>query len=311
MLSANPIFYNIPQFHEKVNFYLKIEGLNIAHSIKLKTAIYLLNDLEKNFGITPEKNTIIESSSGNLGVALSILCKERGYRFICVTDPNISSQNENLIRCYGATVLKVEEKDENGGYLKTRIRYIHHQLSLHKNMAWTNQYANENNILAHYETTAKEILDEIKNIDYLFVGAGTTGTLMGCLRYFKKHSPKTKVIAVDAEGSVTFGGAPKKRYIPGIGTSEKPEISQYETVENIMTIDEPATIRCAHHMLSTYGLLLGGSSCSVIEAVKRYPFTPYQQANVVAICPDLGEKYLNTIYNPSWVSKHFNLALEN
>lgn len=308
-ISHNNLYLKLKHFCPNVHLFLKLEGLNIAHSIKLKTAKFLLDGLEKQRKITPGKHTIIESSSGNLGVALSILCKERGYNFICVTDPNITNYNETVMRCYGTEVVKVTNRDQNGGYLNTRINFIKSIIKNEKNIIWTNQYANKDNIKAHYSTTAKEILQDIPQVNYVFIGAGTTGTLMGCIKYFKKYSPCTKVIAVDAAGSVTFGGKSKKRYIPGIGTSVKPEIANAEKVSNVLLVDEVSTIRMAHNMLKNHGVLLGGSSASVIQAIHDYNFSPEGAINVVAVCPDFGDKYVDTIYNSEWVLKNFNINI--
>ncbi len=300
------LFYDANWWREDITLYLKMEGLNRAHSIKLKTAMALLKGVEDKVDCQSQKITVIESSSGNLGVALSILCKERGYPFICVTDPNISSQNEALMKAYGASVVKVTKTDENGGYLTTRIQYIEEALIKTSNLFWTNQYSNQDNIQAHFDTTAKEIFNGIKNIDYLFIGAGTTGTLMGCIQYFKKYSPATKIIAVDALGSVTFGYPAAKRRIPGIGTSLKPPISNVEVPSSIVLVKEEDTIKTAHQILKESALLLGASSCSVMHAIKQYAFIKgCKKPRVVAICPDFGEKYLETIYNKDWIHQYF------
>lgn len=309
-ISFPNFFFKLKDFYGLQSASLKLEGLNIAGSIKIKTAAFLIKGLEKEGRITPEKNTIIESSSGNLGIALSIICKQKGYRFICVVDPNISLKSETYMNLYGAKVVKVTKKDASGGYLSTRIEYIKTALQNDSNLVWPNQYANVDNPLAHYNQTSKEILDEFPNIDYIFIGAGTTGTLMGCINFFRKFSPNTKIIAVDAEGSVTFGNPPLPRYIPGIGTSRKPEILDADIVQNVITVNERDAVLMCHSMLEKYGLFLGGSTGSVLHALKVY--RPYINDNdqIVAISPDFGEKYLETIYNAEWVKRTLNLDIK-
>lgn len=306
---SEPIFYYLKNFFTLQNCFLKLEGLNIAGSIKLKTALSLLNNIEKN-GFSPRNNKIIESSSGNLGVALSIVCKSRGYDFTCVVDPNISLQNENLMKVYGANLIKVQMKDKQGGYLGTRIDLINEMLNHDKNLIWTNQYASWANPAAHSKTTAKEILNEFPNPHYIFIGAGTTGTLVGTAKFIKKINPNVKIIAVDSVGSVTFGFEPSKRHIPGLGTSKKPLILDTKHVDKVILVHEKDAVKMCHRMLNMYGLFLGGSTGSVLHAVQE--FAPNLQKNsiIVAISPDFGDKYISTIYNQEWVEKNFNFMID-
>ena len=310
-LKINNLFYKLSNFLGITNLYIKVEGLNIAGSIKIKPAAALLENLEKNHKITPQKNTIIESSSGNLGIALSIICKQKGYTFICVIDPNISYTAEKLMVAYGTKLIKVTERDKNGGYLSIRINKIKQLMKDNSDIVWTNQYAALTNTESHYQTTAKEILKQIKNIDYLFIGAGTTGTLTGCAKYFAEKSPNTKIIAVDAYGSVTFNNKSFKRLIPGLGTSRKPEIFNNYNIHDVILIKEPDTIRMCHYLLKKYGLFLGGSSGTVIEAIRQFSknHTINKTSKIVTISPDFGDKYINTIYDYHWIEKNYNIQL--
>lgn len=305
-IASPPLFYLLSDLLEGSEVFVKLEGLNIAGSIKLTTAKGLIASLEKK-GVINEKTKLVESSSGNLGVALSIVCKEKGYPFICVTDPNILPENERLIAIYGATLIKITERDANGGYLASRIKFIHEMLAKDPNCIWLNQYANPANPAIHYEKTGQEILDQFPKVDFLFVGAGTTGTLMGCASLFKERSPHTKVIAVDTTGSVTFGFPPKKRYIPGVGTSRRPEIVDESKVDEIILIDEQETVKMCRHLLQKYGLFLGGSSGTVIQGICSYANKIPKGSVVVTISPDFGPKYMDMIYDDAWVNERFDL----
>ena len=302
MLKWNPTWLDARKFLFR-NSHIKLEGMNVAGSIKLKTATYLLDDLQKS-GKIRRGSTIIESSSGNLGIALSILCKNRGHKFICVTDPNSSPISEEIMKFYGAHVAKVTNKDPNGGYLATRINLIREMTSKNPNIVWTNQYASPSNVKAHYQTTAKEIYQRFSDLDYLFIGAGTTGTLVGCATFFKKFSPSTKIIAVDSTGSVTFGGQSAPRYIPGIGTSRQPEILSMDNIYDVLTIPESQGVIECNRLLREFGVFLGGSSGSVICAARRY-LNAKRGAKSVIISPDFGDKYKATIYNKEWVEEKF------
>jgi N-(2-amino-2-carboxyethyl)-L-glutamate synthase len=310
-IKSDNIFYKLSNFLGIDSLYIKLEGLNIAGSIKIKPAVSLIENLERTHKISPQKTTIIESSSGNLGIALSICCKQRGYRFMCVVDPNISYLAKKLMLMYGAKLIKITKKDINGGYLNTRIDKIKQIIKENSNIVWANQYANFSNTESHYQTTAKEILDQIKNIDYLFIGAGTTGTLTGCAKYFAEQSPNTKIMAVDAYGSVTFNNKSFKRLIPGLGTSRKPEIFNSYNIYDVILINEPDTIRMCHYLLKKHGLFLGGSSGAIIEAIRQCAKKGIlkKDSSVVTISPDFGDKYIATIYNKYWLEKNYNKKL--
>ncbi len=301
-------FFALERFEGETDVYLKLEGLNLAGSIKIKTALRMLKGLETRQMVSPGRNKIIESSSGNLGIALSMICHERGYEFCCVVDPNISPRSLELIRLYGGRIEFVTEPDPNGGYLQSRIQRIEELLAADPTLVWTNQYANPDNVLAHYETTAVEIHSQFPKLDFLFIGAGTTGTLVGCARYFAEKSPLTKIIAVDPVGSVTFGGPSKRRLIPGLGTSRRPEITCLDNVHKVITVSEEDTIRTSLEVLDRYSLFIGPSTGTVLHGVRCYPLDFQKNATIVVISPDFGDKYLDTVYNPAWVQKHYAMA---
>lgn len=305
-MNQSTTFFILNNFTNNTNLLLKLEGLNPAGSIKIKPAINMINALEKLGQVSPAQNTIIESSSGNLGIALSLVCKIKGYKFICVTDPNISEVSKKYIKLYGAEIIVVTERDENGGYLNTRIRLIKEMLKNDINLVWLNQYASANNVESHFNETAHELFNSFKNIDYLFVGVGTSGTAMGCMNYINSHNLKTKLIAVDALGSVSFGFPSAKRVIPGIGTSRKPEILDTSLINDVILAPEKETVLMCHDILHRYGLLIGGSTGSVLYGVKHYS-TKQELSNktIVVISPDFGDKYIDSIYNDHWVNTNF------
>ncbi len=286
------------------HLFLKLESMNPSGSIKLKTAVGMVGALE-HAGLIKPSTRLIESSSGSLGVALSMIAAERGYSFTCVVDPNISEQNLKLMNAFGVNIVRVTERDENGGYLGTRIRYIKNLVNADPDIIWLNQYANPENPGAHYRTTAPAIAEAFPHFDYLFIGAGTTGTMMGCLEYFGKHRPEIKIVGVDSIGSVTFGYPPSKRCIPGLGTSRRPEICNPTGLHDHVMVPELNTVRMCRHLARSEGLLLGGSTGTVLAGVEMWRDRMAPDAVVVAISPDLGDRYLDTIYNDEWVQEKF------
>jgi 2,3-diaminopropionate biosynthesis protein SbnA len=283
---------------------LKLEGFNPAGSIKLKTAISLINNLEQS-GQLNRGARLIESSSGNLGVALAMICANRGYHFCCVVDTNAAEDSISTMKALGVMVIVVTEEDENGGYLNSRIQYIKRKVAQDNTLIWLNQYGNQLNPQAHEVTTAAEILAKSPNVDYVFIGAGTTGTLMGCARHFRARNHHAKIIAVDVVGSVTFGNAPGPRKIPGLVTSRRPEICDASLVDDIIHVTEADSIAKCRWYARKSGLLLGGSTGSVLSGIDQYRRHIEPGSTVVSISPDRGEKYLHTIYCDDWVGTHF------
>jgi 2,3-diaminopropionate biosynthesis protein SbnA len=287
--------------------HVKCEALCMAGSIKIKPALRMVEALEAADRIGPD-SVLIESSSGNLGVALSIVAAAKGYRFVCVTDPVSSPTNRKLMLAYGASIIVVDKRDRNGGFLATRIELINEMCARDPRYVWVNQYENEDNWRSHYFATAPEILASFPKTDWLFVGAGTTGTLMGCVRYFREHSPQTRIIAVDSVGSVTFGGAPGSRKIPGLGTSRVPPIFNPVEIQRVVMVPEELAIRMCRS-LARRGFLFGGSTGTVLAGVCSCAAEIRPDDIVVAPSPDFGERYLDSIYDDEWIATHFPNAI--
>lgn len=285
--------------------HLKVEGLNPAGSVKLKTAVALIEDAERSGALGPG-GRVVESSSGNLGIALSMVCAVKGYPFTCITDPNASLRSVATMRALGAEVVVVGERDANGGYLGSRIARLKAMLAVDPKLTWTNQYANSANPRVHFERTAAAILRNVPQVDVLFVGAGTTGTLVGSAAHFRQFSPHTRIVAVDTAGSVTFGHPAGPRHIPGLGTSRRPELCTTENVDEVVLVDEADAIRTCRLLAREHGILVGGSTGSVLAAVRAAQLAP--DSRVVAIGPDLGDRYLDTVYDDDWVTARFGTA---
>ena len=295
------LFYRLPAFAGSHDVFLKLEGFNITGSIKIKTAIGLIEDLEQRGLARPSQTVIVESSSGNLGLALSLVCAIKGYEFICVTDPNANRATIRGMELYGAKVIVVNDRDTAGGFLGSRLNKIDQILQSEPNAIWLNQYANIANKNVHAEQTANEIAREFDKVDWVFVGAGTTGTLGGISERLRREFPTIKVIAVEPAGSVTFGGAPGKRNIPGIGASVRPKLADLANPDKVVTVDEEKTVEVCLSFVRDYHLLVGGSTGTVLAAVQQF-IPEFRPGNtIVAVSPDFGEKYLDTVYDSAWV----------
>ena len=282
------------------SLFLKCEGFNFAGSVKLKAATEMVEAADRDGTLTPG-SILVESSSGNLGVALSIVAASKGYRFVCVTDSRCNLSTRLLMEALGTEVHVITEPDATGGFLGARLDHVRALCASDDRYVWLNQYTNPGNWRAHYRTTAPAIAREFPQLDVLFVGAGTTGTLMGCARYFRQWHPRVRIVAVDTVGSVTFGGDPGPRMIPGLGMTIRPPLLDVSYVDEVVRVREADTIRACHR-LARRGFLFGGSTGTVVSGAMSW-LAEHDAAELtaVAIAPDLGERYLETIYQTNWV----------
>ena len=164
-------------------------------------------------------------------------------------------QTARIIRAYGAKLIIVKDRDANGGYLATRINLIKSLLKQDADLLWVNQYENEENVHAHYCSTAPEILAQFPEPDYVFIGAGTTGTLGGVSRYLREKAPKTKSSPLIARIHHVWSTG-RQTFNPGLGTSNPPAIRQYSSFDELLMIPELDTVRMCRQ-LAQQGMLLG------------------------------------------------------
>lgn len=289
-------------FGGNIRAFLKIEAFNAAGSIKLKPAINLVNTLEK-LGALNRKRVLIDTTSGNMGIALSIVAKCKGYDFICVTDEKMTAHNRKIVSAYGAEIVVMPHST-----LDERYRYIQSRIVNDNSLVWTQQFTSPVNPAAHQETTATEILEEFETVDHLFIGVGTGGALAGCSKTFTEKSPHTKLFAVDVEGSLHFGNANSsyRRRIPGIGATRRSPFLKDIRIDGAIIVSERDTVRACAEVRDASGWLVGGSTGSVIAAAQSLQHEFPTGSTLVCVGADMGERYLDTIYNSEWVNVEFN-----
>lgn len=288
-----------------MNFYAKLEALNPGGSIKDRAAIGIVNDALRK-GLLQPGATVIESSSGNMGIGLSQACRYLGLRFICVIDPKATSQNVALIRAYGAQIELVSEPDpETGEYLHARLKRVKELLAANEGSFWPDQYSNVSNSMAHHQTM-KEIVDALDgNLDAIFCSASTFGTVRGCAEHIRAEKLRTRVYAVDAVGSVIFGGQASKRIIPGHGAAIRPELYQDGLVDGYVHVSDLDCVVGCRRLVRHEAMMVGGSSGGTLMAVGKMLDEIPDGSTCVAIFPDRGERYLDTIYSDPWVENTF------
>jgi 2,3-diaminopropionate biosynthesis protein SbnA len=295
---------HVPLAVEHMNLFAKLEYVNPVGSIKDRPAYWILKRAAERGEICDE-TTVIESSSGNFASALAAFTRLVGLKFIPVIDPNISGTYESFLRRTCARVVKVTDRDDTGGFLKTRLRMVEHLCATIPNAYWTNQYGNPDAVEAHYQLTARDICAEFASLDYVFIGVSTGGTIAGISRRLKERYPNVRIIAVDTQGSAIFGDTPRKRHIPGVGSSIVPPLLSQARIDDVVLIPERETAAACRELLLTHGLFAGGSSGTVFAGVKRYAtrMRGPRRPTVLFVCADRGTPYLDTVFDPAWTAK--------
>ncbi|HSG40249.1 MAG TPA: 2,3-diaminopropionate biosynthesis protein SbnA [Thermoanaerobaculia bacterium] len=286
--------------------YAKLEALNPGGSIKDRPALAILEEGLRSGNIGPG-TVIVESSSGNMGIGLAQACRYHGLRFICVVDPRTSEQNIRILRAYGAEVDFVAEPDPaSGEFLQARLNRVQDLLRRIPGAFWPNQYANRHNPGSHYQTTMHEVATALAGqVDFLFVATSTCGTIRGCGEYIRDHGLATRVVAVDALGSLIFSDQRAKRMIPGLGAGLRPPLCEPALIDEVVLVNDLDSVTGCRRLAAREAILAGGSSGAVIAAVDRLQDGIPPGANCVAILPDRGERYLETIFDDAWVREHF------
>ncbi|WP_080832084.1 2,3-diaminopropionate biosynthesis protein SbnA [Cohnella massiliensis] len=283
--------------------FAKLEMMNPGGSAKDRAALGMIRDAIDNGRIGPG-TTVVESSSGNLAISLALVCGYYGLRFICVVDPRTTAAHLQALRGLGAVVETVDRPDpETGEYLPARIRRIRELQAEIADCCWPNQYANPANYLAHYNSTMPEILRELDRIDFLFCGVSTFGTLRGCAERLRAEGRAARIVAVDAAGSAIFGaGAAGARRLPGLGAAIVPPLARRELADRVVRVTDRDCVAGCRELLRTEAILAGASSGGVVSAIRRMRADIPADATCVAILPDRGDRYWDTVYDDEWVA---------
>lgn len=269
------------------NVYAKLESVNPSGSIKDRVALEIVEAAERE-GKLKEGYTIVEASSGNTGISLSMVAASKGYKMIVVMPENMSEERKQMMRASGAELVLTSKS----GSLREAIKKAE-EIAERPGTFIAKQFSNPNNIRAQ-EKTGREILEEIGPVDAVVAGVGTGGTLMGISNVMKQVNPSLKVIAVEPEeAAVMFGGSDvriKEHKIQGIGDGFIPQLMDMATVDEVFTVGSEEAVGMARKLCREHGLLLGISSGAnmvvALRVAERY-------AKVVTVLPDRGERYLS------------------
>ena len=270
------------------NLYVKLEKYNPAGSIKDRAVYYMVENLEKN-GILKKGDVLVEATSGNTGIALSMIGSLKGYKVIIVMPETMSVERRTLMKAYGAKLILT---DGSLG-MKGSIEMMNKLLSENTNYISLKQFENEYNPLAHYETTGVEIYNQVKDIDIFVCGVGTGGTISGVGKYLKEQNPNIKVVAVEPEGSPVISKNKKGLHkIQGIGAGFIPKNYNENVVDEVMTITDEESYKGVRIMAQKEGILVGISSGANIYAALKL-CEMYPDKKIVTVAPDGIDKYMS------------------
>ena len=271
----------------------KLEAYNPAGSVKDRIGVSMIDVAEAEGRIEPGRNTIVESTSGNTGIALAFVCAAKGYDLILTMPQGMSRERENLLRLYGAEVVLVETM----GGMDEAVQEAR-RICRERGDCWVpNQFSNPANPEIHRRTTAEEIWRDTEGrVDVLVCGVGTGGTITGCGERLKERNADLHVVAVEPKASpVLSGGLAGPHKIQGIGAGFVPEVFNREVVDEIMTVDDEDAIETARRSAAREGVLAGISGGAALHAAVEVGSRPeLSDKRIVAIVPDSGERYVST-----------------
>ncbi len=277
---------------------IKLEGSNLYGSAKDRAAAYVLSKLLEE-GTINKDTEIVESSSGNMGVALAAVGAYLKLNITIMIDASISKINEFLIKAYGAKTVKITEADENGSYLKSRLQTVKEYISQRKNVYWFNQYGNPLVVEAYKETVGKEITKQFPNVDYVFIAVSSGGTAAGISQAVHEYNKAIKVIAVDVEGSKIFDPKTNKiKHFTGIGSSIRTDNFLRAIIDDNIIVSEQDSIQTLFHLMREEQLFLGGSSgCTMTGAEQYIKLHQIDNKKIVIVSHDRGDRYFTNLYS--------------
>lgn len=275
---------------DSADIFVKLESFNPSGSVKDRASLYMIENAEKE-GLLKKGGTIIEPTSGNTGIGLAMIGAAKGYNVILVMPDTMSMERRKLMKSYGAQIILTEGKDGMLGSVN-----LAKKLSNENGYFMPNQFSNKNNKLAHYETTSREILEDLDGeLDAFVAGVGTGGTISGVGRRLKEYRKEIMTIAVQPEKSqVLTGKTPGPHGIQGLGANFIPDIFEKDVVDEIISIQDEVAFKYARILGKNEGILAGISSGANLAAAVIIAKRLGKGKKVVVVLPDTGERYLST-----------------
>ncbi|TRW27450.1 cysteine synthase family protein [Flavobacterium zepuense] len=295
------------------NFYAKVEAFNPGHSTKDRIALYIIEEAEKK-GILKPGDTIIETTSGNTGFSIAMVSIIKGYDCVLAVSSKSSKDKIDMLRAMGAKVYVCPANvsaDDPRSYYSVAKR-LHEET---KGSVYINQYFNDLNVDAHYNTTGPEIWEQTGGqITHLIACSGTGGTISGTARFLKEKNPNIRILGVDAFGSVLKKYHETREFdseeiypyrIEGLGKNLIPTATDFDAIDKFIKVSDEDSAHAARYIAKTEGLFVGYTSGATLQAARQYSeageFT--KDSNVVLIFPDHGSRYMSKVFSDEWMNE--------
>ncbi|MCC8191427.1 MAG: cysteine synthase family protein [Ruminococcus sp.] len=273
---------------KEVRLFAKLELYNPSGSVKDRIGKYMIEDAERR-GVLKPGGTIIEATAGNTGLGIAFAALNKGYRIIFVVPTKFSEEKQTLLRALGAEIINTPRE---GGMLEAENK-ANELIKKIPNSVALQQFRNQSNPLAHYETTGPEIYDDLNGeIDYVVAGAGSGGTYTGVLRYLKEKDPKIQGVLADPVGSTMGGGEHGDYNIEGIGNDFVADTMDMSLVDSVIKINDNDALYGTRLLAKREGIFAGSSSGAVLSAAKKL-ISSGARGNIVIILPDRGDRYFS------------------
>ncbi|MBJ7879890.1 PLP-dependent cysteine synthase family protein [Gelidibacter salicanalis] len=297
----------------KGEFYAKVEAFNPGHSSKDRIALHIIEEAERQ-GILNPGDTIVETTSGNTGFSIAMVSIIKGYKCILAVSSKSSPDKIDMLKSMGAQVYVCPahvSADDPRSYYEVAKR-LHEET---KGSIYINQYFNQLNIDAHYNSTGPEIWQQTEGqITHLVAASGTGGTISGTAKYLKEQNPNIKIIGVDAYGSVLKKYHETREFdhdeiypyrIEGLGKNLIPTATDFDMIDEFVKVTDEESAHTAREISRTEGLFVGYTSGAAMQAIKQLQEEGEFKAGdqVVVIFPDHGSRYMSKIYNDKWMEE--------
>src|SRR5918992_3884727 len=281
----------------------KLEMMNPGGSVKDRIGVRMIENAERE-GLLKPGGTIVEPTSGNTGVGLAIAAAIKGYRCIFVMPDKMSQEKVALLRAYGAEVVitpTAVAPESPESYYRVADRLTEEIPGAYQ----PNQYHNEENPEAHYESTGPELWEQTDGrLTHVVISVGTGGTVTGAGRYLKEKNPDIQIVGADPEGSIFSGGEARPYLVEGIGKESWPDTLDRDIVDRWVRVSDRDSFLTARRVTNEEGLLAGGSTGTAVWAALQVGLELTEEHVMVVILPDSGKSYLSKIYNENWMLEH-------
>lgn len=271
--------------NSRVRILIKLEGNNPGGSVKDRTALYMIRRAEESGRLTKDK-TILEPTSGNTGIALAMIGAAKGYRVKLTLPACVSTERHHILEAFGAEVILTPAHEGTDG----AIRKAHEMLAQDPHKYYMpNQFANEDNVLAHYQTTGPEIFEQTSGeVDTFVAGMGTTGTLMGVSQYLKEKNEKIRIVGVEPTEGHTIQG------LKNMKEAIVPDIYDPARLDDKISMQDGLAFETARWLATQEGIFAGLSGGAAVAGALQVA-ADMKSGTLVTLMPDRGDRYLSTM----------------